>query len=146
MVGLKGSQGVFEKDDVQSLAQGTSNFLREMKPHALAPTNAKELILKDADYSTPQDHYFNYTNQNKSMLDTLSMQELNNVKSKQEFNVIAELYEDQEGRAESIERHIEYLREKRRKKTMMELYNDLQPEEIENIKKNWPTTMENLKL
>lgn len=69
MVGLKGKQGVFEKDDVQSLAQGTGNFLREMKPHALAPTNAKELILKDADYSTPQDHYFNYTNQNKTMLD-----------------------------------------------------------------------------
>ena len=73
------------------------------------------------------------------------MKELNDVKSKQEFNVIADLYEDQEGRAESIERHIEYLREKRRKKSMMELYNDLKPDEIENIQKNWPTTMENLK-
>ena len=73
------------------------------------------------------------------------MKELNDVKSKQEFNVIADLYEDQEGRAESIERHIEYLKEKRRKKSMMELYNDLKPDEIENIQKNWPTTMENLK-
>ena len=27
----------------------------------------------------------------------------------------------------------------------MELYNDLKPDEIENIQKNWPTTMENLK-
>ena len=28
---------------------------------------------------------------------------------------------------------------------MMELYNDLKPHEIENIEKNWPTTLENLK-
>ena len=54
---------------MQNLAQGTKSFLNEIKPHALAPENAKELILKDADYSTPQDHYFNYTNHNKSMLD-----------------------------------------------------------------------------
>ena len=28
---------------------------------------------------------------------------------------------------------------------MVELYNDLKPHEIENIEKNWPTTLENLK-
>ena len=28
---------------------------------------------------------------------------------------------------------------------MTELYNDLKPHEIENIEKNWPTTLENLK-
>ena len=77
MVGLKGSSGTFDKEDVQNLTEGTRSFLKELKPHALAPTNAKELILKDADYSTPQDHYFNYTNHNKGMLGQMSMVELN---------------------------------------------------------------------
>ena len=48
-----------------------------MKPHALHRTNAKELILKDADYSTPQDHYFSYVAKKKSMLDQgLEMEDL----------------------------------------------------------------------
>ena len=42
--------------------------MKEMKPHALEPTNAKELILKDADYSTPQDHYFDYVTKLKGVL------------------------------------------------------------------------------
>lgn len=31
-----------------------------MVPHGLGRMSAKDLILKDADYSTPQDHYFAY--------------------------------------------------------------------------------------
>ena len=50
---------------MSSLASGTTNFIKEMRPHALVPTNAKELILKDADYSTPQDHYFGYLQRTK---------------------------------------------------------------------------------
>jgi len=42
--------------------------MSEMQPHALMPTNAKELILKDADYSTPQDHYFGYTQQDRNLI------------------------------------------------------------------------------
>ena len=53
MVGVKGSKGNFESSDMKEVASGTANFLKEIKPHALTPSNAKELILKDADYSTP---------------------------------------------------------------------------------------------
>ena len=49
MVTVKGSTG----ENVSELTKGTADFMKEMKPHALVPTNAKELILKDADYSTP---------------------------------------------------------------------------------------------
>jgi len=76
MVKVKGSTGTLAAADVQSLGVGSANFAREMKPHALVPTNAKELILKDADYSTPNDHYFSYVNRNKGMLDQMKMAEL----------------------------------------------------------------------
>ena len=58
MVRVKGSAGTLQGSDMQVLGEGAGNFMSELKPHALAPNNAKELILKDADYSTPQDHYF----------------------------------------------------------------------------------------
>jgi hypothetical protein len=32
--------------------------MRDMAPHGLSRMSAKDLILKDSDYSTPQDHYF----------------------------------------------------------------------------------------
>ena len=54
---------------MKELGAGTADFLRDMKPHALHRSSAKELILKDADYSTPQDHYFNYLGQKKTMYD-----------------------------------------------------------------------------
>jgi len=53
MVSIKGSQGTVDRADIKTLGEGTKSFMREMSPHALTPSNAKELILKDADYSTP---------------------------------------------------------------------------------------------
>ena len=37
-----------------------------MTPGGLRPTSAKDLMLKDADYSTPTDHYFSYLGKVKS--------------------------------------------------------------------------------
>jgi len=68
MATIKGSTGTVEVDDVKNMASGTRNFISEIRPRALIPTNAKELILKDADYSTPQDHYFGYVHRNKDRL------------------------------------------------------------------------------
>jgi len=34
-------------------ASGTGTFVSDMMPHGLAPMSAKDLMLKDADYSTP---------------------------------------------------------------------------------------------
>ena len=60
-----------------------------MKPHALHRSSAKELILKDADYSTPQDHYFNYLGQKKDLYDKgLGIQDLRDEKFELERKVI----------------------------------------------------------
>jgi len=42
--------------------KGTAKFITEMSPHrgAMGGDNAKALLLKDTDYSTPSDHYFAY--------------------------------------------------------------------------------------
>jgi len=42
----------------QETLKGTTRFIRDMSPLGLSRMNAKDLILKDSDYSTPQDHYF----------------------------------------------------------------------------------------
>ena len=55
------SVGSVSSEDLKEVAKGTKSFIGEMRPHALIPSNAKDLMLKDADYSTPQDHYFSYT-------------------------------------------------------------------------------------
>jgi len=65
MVTVKGYQGEIDGTAISSVAAGAGNFMKELKPHALTPANAKDLILKDADYSTPMDHYFMYLGRNK---------------------------------------------------------------------------------
>jgi hypothetical protein len=61
MVSIGGeSQTELKLAQAKAMAQGTVNFFDKIKPHALEPSNAKELMLKDADYSTPEDHYFAY--------------------------------------------------------------------------------------
>ena len=115
-----------------------------MKPHALMPTNAKELILKDADYSTPQDHYFNYTQADRARLTQgLQMHELKEAKRQEELQVIRELFGD-EGRVDSIERHIQILEEERKPKTMMQLFTNLTETQKQDIERNWGTTLPEL--
>lgn len=146
MVSIKGSRGEINVQDVKSLSSGAGNFMKDLKPHGLAPANAKELILKDADYSTPQDHYFGYVNRNKGALDQgASMGEVNAELYNEELKVIQDLYGDQEGRAASIERHINYLSEKRKTLTMTQIYENLTPTEIADIENNWGTSLENIK-
>lgn len=58
---------VSEKDkasfeDLKGVGSGTSGFVKQFKPHALAKYNAKMLMIDDGDFSTPGDHYFNYLN------------------------------------------------------------------------------------
>lgn len=61
-----GSQADSKLEQAKSVAQGTIKFFDKIKPQALIPGNAKELMLKDADYSTPQDHYFAYIQRRRS--------------------------------------------------------------------------------
>ena len=53
MVSVKGTT-----QDVKLLKDGTGKFVSKFKPSAIAPESAKDLLLKDSEYSTPEDHYF----------------------------------------------------------------------------------------
>ena len=48
----------------KAVAQGTASFFNHIKPN-FPSGNAKELIVHDDDYSTPQDHYFAYMQKRK---------------------------------------------------------------------------------
>ena len=39
-----------------------------MAPKSIIPQNAKDLMIKDSDYSTPQDHYFAYISRKKDLI------------------------------------------------------------------------------
>merc|ERR1712046_485550 len=46
---------------MQTTVQGTGRFMYNLAPRGAAfKDSAKELMLKDADYSTPTDHYFSH--------------------------------------------------------------------------------------
>jgi hypothetical protein len=48
-----GSQSEIKLEQAKAVANGTAKFFEKIKPQAMTPGNAKELMLKDADYSTP---------------------------------------------------------------------------------------------
>ena len=73
------------------------------------------------------------------------MAELNDIKYSEEIKIIEDLYNDQQGRAQSVERHIQMLQEKRKPKTMMEIYDALTDVEKTDIERNWGTTLDELK-
>mmetsp|Transcript_41628 Transcript_41628/g.54833 ORF Transcript_41628/g.54833 Transcript_41628/m.54833 type:complete len:114 (+) Transcript_41628:132-473(+) len=95
MVCVKSPTGKIDTEDLKEVASGTKSFIEEIRPHALVPSNAKELMLKDAEYSTPQDHYFGYTQKSRAALDSgMSMPELKEATRNEEVQIIAELYGD----------------------------------------------------
>lgn len=54
MVSLSGEPKASEKlEQAKAVAYGTMSFFDKIKPRAMLPGNAKELMIKDADYSTP---------------------------------------------------------------------------------------------
>ena len=151
MVAVKGQAGSVQGADLKALGDGTQSFIKDMKPHALTPANAKELILKDADYSTPQDHYFGYVQRTKSQMadEGLSMKQMNERLREQELDIIRDLYdEDQQteaSRAEAIDRYIDVLHEKRRPRSMTQIFEELTDTEKMDIEQNWGTTLAELK-
>ena len=46
-------------------------MIYQFQPHALQKMNAKVLLLDDADYSKPSDHYFSYINQRQGTSDDM---------------------------------------------------------------------------
>ena len=59
MARLTGNGGIYVP--LSEVKNGAGEFVENMRPRSIMPINAKELMLKDADYSTPADHYFAYT-------------------------------------------------------------------------------------
>ena len=46
---------------LQTTLEGTGRFIKEIAPKSSTmSTDAKDLLLKDVDYSTPTDHYFQH--------------------------------------------------------------------------------------
>jgi hypothetical protein len=69
-------------DELMQVSSGAANFASQFKPQALGPTNVKSLLLKDEDYSTPDDQYFGYINKrHKLPLDAEMKKELEIVQS-----------------------------------------------------------------
>ena len=112
MVLVRAPSGKVDQEDIKDVISGTSSFVNDMRPHAILPASAKELMMKDVDYSTPQDHYFAYTQRRRNQLDGgVRMAELKTLMKGEELAIIEELYGDQKGRAHAIEHHIGRLEE-----------------------------------
>ena len=65
---------------MKDVSSGASSFAQQFKPLAMKKQSAKQLLIDDNDYSTPQDHYFSYLNkgpngptQEKEILEKLHM-------------------------------------------------------------------------
>ena len=53
MIQVKSQTNGYSAADAQALAEGTGRFVKKFKPSAITPESAKELLLKDSEYSTP---------------------------------------------------------------------------------------------
>ena len=101
-----------------------------MKPYS-ASDDAKELMLKDADYSTPQDHYFNYITQRKQMFGDMqaSLQDIRSAEEDQELEVIKGLY----GTDEAMVAYIEKKKRENEKKVYEEELEQMDPRLASNL-------------
>ncbi|TNV87036.1 hypothetical protein FGO68_gene5713 [Halteria grandinella] len=64
--GVKTGSGA-NLDEILAVASGTGAFVSQFKPHALGRSGAKELVLNDQDYATPNDHYFGYIHKRQTV-------------------------------------------------------------------------------
>lgn len=62
------SQPTVESKEIMELGAGAGKFASQFRPRATARVSAKQLLLDDEDYSTKEDHYFNYINQRQGQL------------------------------------------------------------------------------
>lgn len=107
LAGIRGQGGMAQ---ITETAKGTSSFMSYMKPSGIRAGSAKDLMLKDADYSTPTDHYFSYLGKVKSG-------EI--VKTEQEKHVLSKLDLDQTALARMVAENSE------REPTFVEMFQSL---------------------
>ena len=105
------------------MAENTGKFISKFKPLGLVPEDAKELLLKDAEYSTPQDHYFAHV-QTKKQLELEREQAYEEIKAAKEMEIMTELYDSPED-AYKTEIIINQVIEARREKTSQEIFNKI---------------------
>ena len=105
------------------MAENTGKFISKFKPLGLVPEDAKELLLKDAEYSTPQDHYFAHV-QTKKQLELEREQAYEDIKAAKEMDIMTQLYDSNED-AYKTEIIINQVIEARREKTSQEIFNKI---------------------
>ena len=81
------------------LSDGTGKFIKKFKPSAIAPESAKDLMLKDSEYSTPEDHYFAHI-QSKKQLELEQEADYESIKKKSELAVMRELFDSDDETAQ----------------------------------------------
>lgn len=85
--------------------------------------SAKDLMMKDAEYSTPQDHYFAHV-QSKKELEMELDQAYDNIRQMNEMTIMSDLYDTPDAAFET-EEIIKNVIEQRRVKTTQEIFNKI---------------------
>ena len=104
MVSVKGN---YDLNDAKTVASGTGKFLKSFQPKAIQPPAAKDLMLKDAEYSTPQDHYFAHISSKKEA--TLSQED--EIRAAREAQVMKVIFDADEDEVQAVDLAIEMTAE-----------------------------------
>ena len=130
MVSVKGK---YEMDDAKKVASGTGKFLKSFQPHGLEVQGAKDLLLKDAEYSTPQDHYFAHLASAKEALENQE-NEMQKAREAQVMQIIFDADENEVSAVElAINKTAQMYREK--EKTFSQMVRGLNEEELQVLLK-----------
>ena len=111
-----------ESKEIMDLGSGAGRFAAQFKPRATTRVSAKELLLDDGDYSTRQDHYFNYINRRLSEPQTKELQKeqekkvLNDLKLEEYLSKdVMKYIEDLEEDPALVEERYAYMKQKHSK-------------------------------
>ena len=139
MVSVKGN---YDLNDAKTVASGTGKFLKSFQPKAIQPPAAKDLMLKDAEYSTPQDHYFAHISSKKEA--TLSQED--EIRAAREAQVMKVIFDADEDEVQAVDLAIEMTAEqfKAKERTFSQMVRGLSDEERAILLKRSGMTEEQL--
>ena len=82
--------------------QGTKTMVGQLQPIILSKVSAKQLLLDDSDYSTPQDHYFSYINRRQT--ESLGVRKMSDDSVMQKFDLVRMMPRDRADLILSLEK------------------------------------------
>ena len=93
MINIKSQGSGYSMDDAKVMAEGAGKFAAKFKPMGVVSAgDARELLLKDAEYSTPQDHYFAHI-QTKKQLEMERDLAYESIKEAKELQIMRHMYD-----------------------------------------------------